>query len=106
MIRICTEKLIGYKSIKYSGSFADNPFKNLAVTIGKESQNLLFLFAATTAKDTGILTCCISIELANKWGYNGGDQNLFATARGKNPDKISKALERAKDYLLQEIKPF
>jgi alanyl-tRNA synthetase len=92
-----------------------NGIKNLAFEIGKEHQNLFMLFATAPSKDKAMLTCYISKELANERGYDagkvvrelgklihggGGGQNFFATAGGKNPGGISKALERAKDYLV------
>ena len=92
-----------------------NGIKNLAFAIGKEYKNLFLLFATSEKKDKAMLTCYISKELANERGYNagtvvrelgklihggGGGQNFFATAGGKNPGGISKALERAKDYLV------
>jgi alanyl-tRNA synthetase len=92
-----------------------NGIKNLAFAIGKEHQNLFLLFATAPSKDKAMLTCYISKELANERGYNagtvvrelgklihggGGGQNFFATAGGKNPGGIPKALERAKDYLV------
>ena len=73
------------------------------------------LFATSEKKDKAMLTCYISKELANERGYNagtvvrelgklihggGGGQNFFATAGGKNPGGIPKALDRAKDYLV------
>ena len=91
-----------------------NGIKNLAFEIGKEHQNLFMLFANAPSKDKAMLTCYISKELANERGYDagkvvrelgklihgaGGGQNFFATAGGKNPGGISKALERAKEYL-------
>lgn len=92
-----------------------NGIKNLSFSIGKEYQNLFLLFATAPSKDKAMLTCYISKELANERGYNagtvvrelgklihggGGGQNFFATAGGKNPGGIPKALERAKDYLV------
>jgi alanyl-tRNA synthetase len=92
-----------------------NGIKNLAFTIGKEHENLFLLFASSEKKDKAMLTCYISKELANERGYDagkvvrelgklihggGGGQNFFATAGGKNPAGIPKALEKAKDYLV------
>lgn len=92
-----------------------NGIKNLAFEIGKEHQNLFLLFATAPAKDKAMLTCYISKELANERGYNagtvvrelgklihggGGGQPFFATAGGKNPGGITKALEKAVDYLV------
>ncbi|TXD52662.1 MULTISPECIES: alanine--tRNA ligase [unclassified Polaribacter] len=92
-----------------------NGIKNLAFEIGKEHQNLFMLFATAPSKDKAMLTCYISKELANERGYDagkvvrelgklihggGGGQNFFATAGGKNPGGIAKALEKAKDYLV------
>jgi len=92
-----------------------NGIKNLAFAIGKEHENLFLLFASSEKKDKAMLTCYISKELANERGYDagkvvrelgklihggGGGQNFFATAGGKNPGGIPKALEGAKDYLV------
>ncbi|WP_218598171.1 alanine--tRNA ligase [Polaribacter sp. NJDZ03] len=92
-----------------------NGIKNLAFSLGKEHQNLFLLFASSAAKDKAMLTCYISKELANERGYDagkvvrelgklihggGGGQNFFATAGGKNPGGIPKALEKAVDYLV------
>ena len=92
-----------------------NGIKNLAFAIGKEHNNLFLLFASSEKKDKAMLTCYISKELANERGYNagtvvrelgklihggGGGQNFFATAGGKNPGGIPKALEGAKDYIV------
>ena len=91
-----------------------NGIKNLAFGLGKEHQNLFLLFASSPKNDKALLTCYISKELANERGYNagtvvrelgklihggGGGQPFFATAGGKNPGGIPKALEKAKDYL-------
>ena len=92
-----------------------NGIKNLAFTLGKDYQNLFLLFATNPSKDKAMLTCYISKELANERGYDagkvvrelgklihggGGGQNFFATAGGKNPGGIPKALEEAKNYLV------
>ncbi|MHB0754415.1 alanine--tRNA ligase [Polaribacter sp. M15] len=92
-----------------------NGIKNLAFGLGKEYQNLFLLFASAPTKEKALLTCYISKELANERGYNagtvvrelgklihggGGGQPFFATAGGKNPGGIPKALEKAKEYLI------
>ncbi len=92
-----------------------NGIKNLAFSLGKEHQNLFLLFASAPSKEKAMLTCYISKELANERGYNagtvvrelgklihggGGGQPFFATAGGKNPGGIPKALEKAKEYLV------
>jgi alanyl-tRNA synthetase len=92
-----------------------NGIKNLAFAIGKEYKNVFLLFASSEKKDKAMLTCYISKELANERGYDagkvvrelgklihggGGGQNFFATAGGKNPGGIPKALEKAQDYLI------
>ena len=92
-----------------------NGIKNLAFNLGKEHQNLFLLFASAPSKEKAMLTCYISKELANERGYNagtvvrelgklihggGGGQPFFATAGGRNPGGITKALENAKEYLV------
>ncbi|WP_299669691.1 alanine--tRNA ligase [uncultured Polaribacter sp.] len=92
-----------------------NGIKNLAFALGKDAKNLFLVFATAPAKDKAMLTCYISKELANERGYDagkvvrelgklihggGGGQNFFATAGGKNPGGIPKALERAEEYLV------
>ena len=92
-----------------------NGIKNLAFGLGKEHQNLFLLFASAPSKEKAMLTCYISKELAKERGYNagtvvrelgklihggGGGQPFFATAGGRNPGGIPKAIERAKEYLV------
>lgn len=92
-----------------------NGIKNLAFSLGKDLDNLFLLFATALSKDKAMLTCYISKELAKERGYDagkvvrelgklihggGGGQNFFATAGGKNPGGIPKALDKAKDYLV------
>jgi alanyl-tRNA synthetase len=91
-----------------------NGIKSLAFEIGKEHKNLFLLFASSEKEDKAMLTCYISKELANERDYDagkvvrelgklirgGGGQNFFATAGGKNPEGIPKALEKAQDYLI------
>ncbi|WP_075342404.1 alanine--tRNA ligase [Tenacibaculum agarivorans] len=88
--------------------------KNLLFELGGEIDNLFVLFATAPSKEKAMLTCYISKDLANEKGYDagkvvrelgklihggGGGQNFFATAGGKNPGGIPKALERAKEYV-------
>ncbi|WP_299835154.1 alanine--tRNA ligase [uncultured Tenacibaculum sp.] len=89
--------------------------RNLLFELGGEIDNLFVLFATAPTKEKAMLTCYISKDLANEKGYDagkvvrelgklihggGGGQNFFATAGGKNPGGIPKALERAKDYIV------
>ncbi len=88
--------------------------KNIMFELGGEVDNLFVLFATAPSNEKAMLTCYISKDLANEKGYDagkvvrelgklihggGGGQNFFATAGGKNPGGIPKALERAKDYV-------
>ena len=92
-----------------------NGIKNLAFSLGKRYQNLFLLIASAPSKEKAMLTCYISKELIEERGYDagkvvrelgkliegsGGGQSFFATAGGKNPEGITKALEKAKDYLI------
>ncbi|WGH74263.1 alanine--tRNA ligase [Tenacibaculum tangerinum] len=92
-----------------------NSIKNLLFELGGEINNLFVVFATAPTKEKAMLTCYISKELANERGYDagkvvrelgklihggGGGQNFFATAGGKNPGGIPKALDRAKEYIV------
>ncbi|EDP97572.1 alanine--tRNA ligase [Kordia algicida OT-1] len=90
-----------------------NGIKNLAFELGGEIKNL-FLFFATATENKVMLTCYISKELVSERGFDagkvvrelgklihggGGGQPFFATAGGKNPGGIPKAIERVKEYV-------
>ncbi|MDV7186127.1 alanine--tRNA ligase [Lutibacter sp. TH_r2] len=87
--------------------------KDLAFEIGNQVENLFFLAATENNGKVG-LTCYIAKNLVEEKQLNagqvvrelgklihggGGGQPFFATAGGKNPGGIPKALERAKDYI-------
>jgi alanyl-tRNA synthetase len=114
-IRNQLQEINGVQFLATKVDLDQNGIKNLAFSIGKEHKNLFLLFATSVKKDKAMLTCYISKELANERGYDagkvvrelgklihggGGGQNFFATAGGKNPGGIPKALERAVDYLV------
>lgn len=87
--------------------------KDLSFEMGQQFDNLFLLFGAE--KDgKALLSCYISKPLVEQKGLNagtivrelgkyilggGGGQPFFATAGGKNPDGIEKALEVAENYL-------
>ncbi|WP_405608750.1 alanine--tRNA ligase [Polaribacter sp. Asnod1-A03] len=114
-IRSQLQEINGVQFLATKVDLDANGIKNLAFGLGKEHQNLFLLFASAPSKNKAMLTCYVSKELANERGYNagtvvrelgklihggGGGQNFFATAGGKNPGGIPKALEKAKDYLV------
>lgn len=90
--------------------------KDLAFQMGGETENL-FLVLGAEVNGKALLTCYIDKKLAKDKQLNagqivrelgkfiqggGGGQPFFATAGGKNPDGISKALEGAKSFVEQE----
>jgi alanyl-tRNA synthetase len=108
------EEINGVQFLATKVDLDTNGIKNLAFSLGKEHQNLFLLFASAPSSEKAMLTCYISKELANERGYNagtvvrelgklihggGGGQPFFATAGGRNPGGIPKALEKAKEYL-------
>ena len=87
--------------------------KDVAFDLGSQFDNLFLLFA-TEQNGKALLSCYISKELVASKGLNagqvvrelgkhiqggGGGQPFFATAGGKNPDGITKALDGAKSYI-------
>ncbi len=87
--------------------------KDLSFEMGQQYDNLFLLFGSEN-DGKALLSCYISKELVESKGLNagtivrelgkfiqggGGGQPFFATAGGKNPDGIEKALEAAEGYL-------
>ena len=88
--------------------------KDVSFELGKQYDNL-FLMLGSEQDGKALLSCYISKELVAYKNLNagnivrelgkyieggGGGQPFFATAGGKNPKGISKALDKAKDYIL------
>lgn len=88
--------------------------KNLAFKLGENKDNVFLLFA-TEQNGKALLSCYISKELVASKNLNagtvvrelgkhiqggGGGQPFFATAGGKNPAGIEKALEDVRNYLV------
>ncbi|WP_411767796.1 alanine--tRNA ligase [Winogradskyella sp. A3E31] len=87
--------------------------KDLSFELGSQFENVFLLFG-TEQNGKAMLSCYISKDVVASKGLNagtivrelgkfiqggGGGQPFYATAGGKNPDGISKALEQAKSYL-------
>ena len=87
--------------------------KDLSFELGANKENL-FLILASEQNGKAILSCYISKNLVSKRDINagtivrelgkyidggGGGQPFFATAGGKTPSGIPKALEKAKDFI-------
>ncbi|MGK0380248.1 MAG: alanyl-tRNA synthetase, partial [Patiriisocius sp.] len=109
------EEINGVNFIAKKIDLDQNNIKDLAFELGNEVENLFFFVATSQAKDKAMLTCYIAKNLVEEKGLNagqvvrelgklihggGGGQPFFATAGGKNPGGIPKALECAKDYLV------
>ncbi|WP_369047942.1 alanine--tRNA ligase [Tenacibaculum sp. UWU-22] len=109
------EEINGVQFLATKVDLDQNSIKNILFELGSEMDNLFAVVAASPAPEKAILTCYISKNTANEKGYNagkvvrelgtyihggGGGQNFFATAGGKNPEGISKALEQAKTYVV------
>ena len=107
------EELNGVNFLATKVDLDASSIKDLVFDIGSKYENLFALFASENDGKV-MLTCYISKELAEERKYNagqvvrelgklihggGGGQAFFATAGGKNPGGIPKALERAKDYI-------
>ena len=87
--------------------------KDLSFEMGNNKDNLFLLFG-TEQNGKALLSCYISKELVAQRALNagtivrelgkfiqggGGGQPFYATAGGKNPNGIVKALEQVKEYL-------
>jgi alanyl-tRNA synthetase len=90
-----------------------NGIKDISFELGGEIDNL-FLLLGTNQNGKALLSCYISKdlvssknldagkiirELGNYIQGGGGGQPFFATAGGKHPDGLSKALSKGKDYI-------
>ena len=87
--------------------------KNLSFELGQQFENSLLLFG-TEQKGKALLSCYVSKQLVVSQGLNagtivrelghyidggGGGQPFYATAGGKNPAGLQKALNKAKSYI-------
>lgn len=87
--------------------------KDLSFQLGGEVENL-FLLLGSANNGKAIISCYISKDLAEEKGLNagqivrelgkhiqggGGGQAFFATAGGRNPDGIAKALEEGEKFV-------
>ena len=90
-----------------------NGIKDISFELGGEFDNL-FLLLGTNQNGKALLSCYISKGLVTSKNLDagkiirelgkyiqggGGGQPFFATAGGKNPDGLSEALSKGKDYI-------
>ena len=91
-----------------------NGLKDISFEIAKEQKNIVIILGSNF-EGKAFLSCYISKELVAERALDagkmvrelgkyiqggGGGQPFFATAGGKNPDGISEALKKAKDYIV------
>ncbi|MCX2679413.1 alanine--tRNA ligase [Galbibacter sp. EGI 63066] len=107
------EEVNGVRFLATEVDLDQGGIKDLAFELGNEFDNLYLLFG-TTQKGKAMLTCYISKGLVSEKDLNagqivrelgkliqggGGGQPFFATAGGRNPEGITEALKKAKDYI-------
>ena len=112
-IAVKGENINGIHFIAGKVNLSPDSIKNLAFDLGKTIENL-FLVLASESEGKASLTVMISENLVKEKGYHagnivrdlakeidggGGGQPHIATAGGKNPAGIPKALEKAKTFL-------
>ncbi len=110
------QEITDVSGVKYIAKQVDldaNGMKDLAFQLGGEVENL-FLILGAEFNGKALLTCYIDKQLAKEKSLNagqivrelgkyiqggGGGQPFFATAGGKNPEGIEKALLEAKKMI-------
>ena len=106
--------------LKFLGKILDlepDVIKNLLFSFGKELEDIVAVIG-TKKGEKAVLSIYISKDLTEKYGLNagqiireaakeiqggGGGQAFFATAGGKNPQGLQKAIEQAKNLILETI---
>ena len=108
------EALNGVNFLATSIEMDAGTIKNMAFELGEQVPNLFFI-NGSKSEGKAMLTVYISKNLSDEKKLNagaivrelgkyieggGGGQPFFATAGGKNPDGISKALTEARNYVI------
>jgi alanyl-tRNA synthetase len=79
-----------------------NTFENTVLVIGSESSgkaNLLVMVSDDLVKDRNLNAVTLIKEISSEINGGGGGQPFLATAGGKNPSGIIKAIRKAAEYL-------
>ncbi len=111
-LRNKVEEINGIHFLAAEINLDQNTIKDLAFQLGNEIDNLYFIIGSHV-EDKAMLTVYISKnstndslnagkivrELGKLIHGGGGGQAFYATAGGRNPGGIKKALEKAKDYI-------
>jgi alanyl-tRNA synthetase len=102
-IHFITKKVeLDNDSIKDLAFDLKNSVDNLFLVLASENDgkaNLTVVISENLVKERGMNAGTIIRELAKEIGGGGGGQPHIATAGGKNPDGIDKALEKSKSFL-------
>jgi len=108
------EEINGVSFLSKKLDLDQNSIKDLAFELGNKIENL-FLLVGAEINGRAFLTCFISKKLVTEKQLDagkvvrelgalihggGGGQPFFATAGGRNPEGIEKALKEAKRYIL------
>jgi len=108
------EALNGVNFLATSIEMDAGTIKNMAFELGEQVSNLFFI-NGSKSDGKALLTIYISKNLTEEKKLNagtivrelgkhiqggGGGQSFFATAGGKNPQGISKALAEARNYII------
>ena len=77
---------------------------NLFLVLGAEIEgkaNLAIMISETLVKNKNLHAGNIIREAAKEIQGGGGGQPFFATAGGKHPEGLDKAIEKAKEFILK-----